>query len=285
MLDIDILQPKSLNELWKTVSKLGNSFRYLAGGTDLVVVAKHGIGTPCTWIDITKIKELKKIEQKSNSIFIGALVTYAEIEESELIQKWAPALYAVPPEFASPPIRSLATLGGNCANASPAGDGLPALYVEGAKVVLKLKNFTREVPIEKFFLGPRKTVLKKNELIVGFRIAKKPYTKGTFLKIGPRKGLAIAKASLALSLRSNGSGTIQDIKIALGAVGPTVLRASKTEALLLGQKIDDESIKKAQELVQTEASPITDHRSTAEYRRAMCGVLLARALKRFMLEG
>lgn len=282
MLDVDILQPKSLSELWKSVSSLKNSFRYLAGGTDLVVLAKHGIGIPCTWIDITKIKELKKIEQKSDSIFIGSLVTYAEIEESELICKWAPALFSVPPEFASPPIRSLATVGGNCANASPAGDGLPALYVEGAHIILKSKSSTRELPIEKFFIGPKKTVLKKDELIVGFRIPKKPYTKGTFLKIGPRKGLAIAKASLAISLRENGSGTIQDIKIALGAVGPTVLRANKTEALLLGQKMDDSLIKKAQELVQTEASPITDHRSTAEYRRAMCGVLLKRALKRLL---
>lgn len=282
MLEVDILQPKSLPELWKIVSRIKDSFRYLAGGTDLVVLAKHGIGTPCTWIDITKIKELKKIEEKSDFIFIGSLVTYAEIEESELIQKWAPALFSVPPEFASPPIRSLATIGGNCANASPAGDGLPALYVEEAKVVMKLKNLAREVPIEKFFLGPRKTCLKKNELIVGLKIPKKPYTKGTFLKIGPRKGLAIAKASLALSVRANGSGTIQDIKISLGAVGPTVIRASKTEALLQGQKMDEKLIKKAQELVQTEASPITDHRSTAEYRRAMCAVLLKRALKKVM---
>lgn len=282
MLEVDIVQPKSLNELWKTVSQIKEPHRYLAGGTDLVVVAKHGIGTPCTWIDISKIKELKKIEEKKDSIFIGALVTYAEISESNLIKKWVPALGAVCPEFASPPIRSLATVGGNCANASPAGDGLPALYVEGAKVILKLKKSAREVPIEKFFLGPRKTVLKKNELVVGLKIPKKSGFRGTFLKVGPRKGLAIAKASLALSLKLNGSGTIQDLKIALGAVGPTVIRAQKTESILCGQKIDSSIIKKAKELVQTECSPITDHRSTAEYRKAMCGVLLGRALERLL---
>ncbi len=282
MIDVEIVQPKSLPELWRTLSKLRGPYRYLAGGTDLVVVAKHGVGVPCTWVDISAIKELKKIEDKKDCISVGALVTYAELSESDKIAKWAPSLFAVCPEFASPPIRSLATAGGNCANASPAGDGIPAYYAEGAQVVLKLKSAVRRVPIEKFFLGPRKTVLKKDELVYALELPKKKGWTGAFYKVGPRKGLAIAKASMAVCAKIT-DGIIDDIRIALGAVGPTVLRAVKTETLLKGRAWSSDLSARAQETVQTECSPITDHRSTADYRRAMTGVMLKRVLARLDL--
>lgn len=280
MLDINIVQPKTLSEIWKTISKIRDPYRYLAGGTDIVVAAKRDVGVPCTWVDISKIKELNKIEEQKSYIFIGSLVTYSDIAESNIVKRWAPSLYEVCPKFASPPIRSLATIGGNCANASPAGDGIPSLYAENASIVLKLRNSVREVPVEKFFLGPKKTVLKKGELVYGLKIPKKSGYSGTFLKIGPRNGFSISKVSLALSIKSDGSKTIQDVRIGLGAVGPTVIRAIKTESYLKGKPLTQKLLEEAQKLIQSEVAPITDHRSTAEYRKAMTGVLLGRVLTR-----
>lgn len=277
MLDVEILRPRNLPEAFRMISKIRGNFRYLAGGTDIVVAAKRGGGVPAVWVDISQISEMKRIEEKNGHIFIGGLATYAEISESAIVRRWAPSLFSVCPEFASPPVRSLATLGGNCANASPAGDGIPTLYAEQAHAVLVLRGRKREVPIEEFFLGPRKTILRPGEIFYGVKIPKWGH-QGFFLKIGPRKGLAIAKASLGLAVDLNGK--VKKIRIALGAVGPTVLRARETESYLCGKALTQESLREARRLIQEEVMPITDFRSTADYRWAMTGVLLERALRR-----
>jgi xanthine dehydrogenase FAD-binding subunit len=274
---IDIVQPKSLGELWKTLPKLDGPRAFLSGGTDLVVRAKHFGDAPGTWVDLSRLAELKKLEDKKDHVFIGGRVTWAELEESSLVRKWLPALAAVCPEFASPPVRSLATLGGNCANASPAGDGIPALYVEEAVILLERFGKKREVPAEKFFTGPRRTVLAKDELVLGFRFPKWPGHRGAFLKLAPRKGLAIAKAAAAAAVEFDG-GVVKRARVALGAVGPTVARAKELESFVTGKAPTEDVLRECERLAAKAASPITDHRSTAEYRRAMAGVLARRAL-------
>lgn len=274
---IEIVQPKSLADLWKTLPRLTGPRAFLSGGTDLVVRAKHFGDTPPTWIDLSRLSELKRVEEKKDHLFIGGRVTWAEVEESALVRKWAPALHAVCPEFASPPVRSLATLGGNCANASPAGDGIPALYAEEAVIVLEKFGKKREVPAEKFFTGPRRTVLAKDELVVGFKFPKWPGHRGAFLKLAPRKGLAIAKAAVAAAIEFDGR-RVKKARVALGAVGPTVIRAKDLEAFVTGKALTEDVLKECEPLAAKAASPITDHRSTAEYRRAMAGVLARRAL-------
>ncbi|OGS05822.1 MAG: hypothetical protein A3G41_07890 [Elusimicrobia bacterium RIFCSPLOWO2_12_FULL_59_9] len=279
MLNVDIVRFKNLSELWKGIAAVQRPRRYFAGGTDLVVLAKAGIGVPCTWVDLTPLKELKRIYEDKEAIFLGAGLSLLELEESDLVRRWAPALSDVFPEFAGPPIRGSATLGGNCANASPAGDSLPALYAEEARVVLERFGKRRELPIENFILGPRKTALRPDELLLGFSVPKRPH-KGAFLKLGPRKGLAIAKASVAAAVVLE-DGLVKKLRVALGAAGPTVIRSRRVEALLEGRALSSANIERARALAGEEARPITDHRSSAEYRRAMCGVLLGRILERF----
>jgi CO/xanthine dehydrogenase FAD-binding subunit len=274
---VRIVQPGSLRDLWEALPKLKGPHAFLSGGTDLVVRAKHFGDTPPLWVDLSRLDELKKIEAKKDHLFIGGRVTWAEIEHSPLVREWAPAVYAVWAEFASPPVRTLATLGGNCANASPAGDGIPSLYAEEAVLVLVRFGKKREVPVEKFFTGPRRTVLEKDELLYGIKVPKWPGHRAAFMKLAPRRGLAIAKAAVAVAVELAG-GRVKKARIALGAVGPTVARVRAAEDYLQGKALDEKAASEAGRLASEAAKPITDHRSTAEYRKAMAGVLTKRAL-------
>jgi CO/xanthine dehydrogenase FAD-binding subunit len=283
--DVRLVRPASLKELWAAVAGLRGPYAFLAGGTDLVVREKHFGDTPRVWVDLSRLKELKVIEEKKGHLLIGARATWAEVERSAAVRKWAPSLAAVCSEFASPPVRTLATVGGNCANASPAGDGIPALVAEGAVAVLAKGARRRDVLVEDFILGPRRTVLEKHELVLGFRVEKRrSLPRGAFLKLAPRKGLAIAKVAAAVSARVEG-GRLADVRIALGAVGPKVLRAREAEAYLEGKEPSPGVLKEAQRLARGAAKPITDHRSTADYRREMAGVLVRRALERISTVG
>jgi CO/xanthine dehydrogenase FAD-binding subunit len=275
--NVQILQPATLREVWRSLPAIRVPRAFLAGGTDLVVRAKHVGDVPPIWIDLSRLSELKRLEEKKDHIFIGSRVTYADLERSAVVRQWLPALYGVWSEFASPPVRSLATLGGNCANGSPAGDGIPALFAEEAVVMLERFGKKRDVPIDKFFLGPRRTVLQTDELIVGFKLPKWPGHRGAFLKLAPRKGLAIAKAAVAAAAEFSGEKVIK-ARVALGAVGPTVARVRDLEDFLAGKALTADVLKEAERMASAAARPITDHRSTAEYRKAMAGVLTRRAL-------
>jgi len=281
---MEIVKVKKLKELFGKTKGLKPGFNYLAGGTDLVVAYKKGMQASDVWVDISALDDLKKIEEKKGSILIGSLVTYSGIMSSAVIKKWAPSLFSVCPQFALPAIRNSATLGGNCANASPAGDGIPALYAEGADVIIAGRGSKRKFPIEKIFTGPGRTILKKGELITGFEISKRPGAKGVFVKLAPRGGLGISKVSLALSAHFT-EGKIDAVNIALGAVGPTVLRAVRAEQYLLGKSVGRDVINEAQKVILNDCSPITDFRSTAEYRKAMVAVLLKRALLKVANDG
>jgi len=260
----------------KNVLQLKNirrKVRFLAGGTDIFPLLSDGLLEGEVFCDISSLAGLKKIEAEKNTIFIGALVTFTQIKESKVLAKYAPCLVQSASEMGSPQIRNMATLGGNVANGSPSGDALPPLFVLKARI----KTNRRTVPVEKFFTGPKKTVLKNNELITEIVIAKEKRF-SAFRKLGPRKALAISKVSAAVSFKIE-KGAVNDILIALGAVAPTVVRAYKTEKFLSGKKITEKTIKKAAEIVRGEISPISDFRSTGAYRRMAAGILVSRILK------
>lgn len=279
MLDIKIFQPKTLDELWYKIKNYPKPRKFLAGGTDLVLSSEK-INFKGSFIDINKIKELKKIKIENGKIFIAAAVTFSEILNSNIIKKHLPCIYNVAEKFALPPIRNLATIGGNCGNASPAGDSIPAIIVEEGRVVIRKNNKIKTVPIEKFFLGVKKTILKDDELIYGFTFPKNRHN-GIFLKLAPRGGYGISKVSCACAYNfDKKTFMFNNIKIALGAVGPTVIRALKTEKILQNNPLNQKLISLAIEEVKNEVRPITDHRSTETYRREMSGVLLKRILNR-----
>ncbi len=271
-----IVKPPNLKELWKLLPGLPSARRYLAGGTDIVTADNAGAEHSECWIDISGIPELLGIKETAGSVFIGSGVKIAEIAASKAARRWCPALTAAIPHFASPSLRNMATLGGNAANASPCADGVCALISEGAYVLLATKGGRRRLPLKDIFLGPKRTTLKKDELITGFEVPKRPHA-GAYLKLGPRSYFGISKAAVAVAAELSG-GAVKKARVALGSVAPVPLYAAKTSAWLAGRKLSAPVIEEACELVKTEVSPITDTRSEAAYRREMCGVLLGRAL-------
>jgi len=180
-------------------------------------------------------------------------------------------------------IRNRATIGGNIANGSPAGDTTPPLYALGAAIEISSVKTKRVVPIEKFFIGPGKTVLKTNELITAIKIPRL-HNHGFFMRLATRRALAISKVSVAASLILKKS-KVESAKIALGAVAPTVIRASRTETYLIGKELTSEVIEEASGIIKEEARPIDDIRSIAAYRKEMTGVLLARGLESIVNNG
>jgi carbon-monoxide dehydrogenase medium subunit len=300
-----IIRPKNLKELWKILPALPAKRKYLAGGTDLVNISNAGADDAACWLDISALNELGKISETKKSVFIGAAVKISEIENSPLARRWLPALIASIPHFASSSLRNMATLGGNAANASPCADGICALVSERASVWLELKGKKRKLPLLSLFSGPKKTVLKKDELIIAFEIPKWKHA-ASYQKLGPRSYFGISKVAVAVSVgtgtagkgigKGKGKGKVMAssystststfptplpvVSIALASVGPVTVYAAKTSAFLAGKRLTGEVIAKAAEIVKTEVSPITDTRSEADYRREMCGVLVSRALER-----
>jgi len=275
---ISTYSPRTLDEALQMLAENPGHYHVLSGGTDLVVRMQDGLVRPRHLLNLTFIPELKAIFIEDNQLTFGAGVTFGEVLENNLFQKHAAPLFQAAKIMGSPQIRNMATLGGNLMNASPAGDSIPPLFVLGAELCLESVNSIRWIKIENFFTGPGKTVREPLELLTKIRFPIKPdFWQGGFLRLGQREALAISKVSLAFwGVFTN--GTVQEIRLVLGAVAPTVVRATKTEALLRGKQLTEPLIAEAAELIKTEAHPISDIRSDETYRREMCGVLLKRAL-------
>jgi xanthine dehydrogenase FAD-binding subunit len=225
---------------------------------------------------LDRIKPLHKIEIKKDKITLGPLVTFSEIMNSQELRKFAPQLTQAASVAGSVQIRNRATVGGNLANGSPSGDLIPPLYVLDAILELTSTKAKRLMPIAKFFTGPGKTVLRKTELLTAIHFSKSAGL-GFFDRLATRKALAISKVSVAAEFAIS-KGKITKARIALGAVAPTVIRAPQTEAYLIGKEFNETAIAEAAALLCTEARPIDDLRSLAEYRREMVGVLLKRGI-------
>ena len=269
----------SVEEALELLAAGGGEAKVLAGGTDLLVNIQEGLESPLELIDIGGVTELKGIEEKDGMIELGPLVTHAEIIDSELLRKKAAVLVEACSEVGAVQIRYRATIGGNIATASPSGDTVPAFYVLGARVVLRGGEGEREIAIEDFFTGVKRTVLQPGELIVKIRFPVMPESARSFFrKLGQRKALAIAKVSVAGYFDFKDE-MVEEARIALGAVATTVIRAEKAEELLKGKKLSDELIAEAGRLTTEASKAITDIRSNAEYRDEMAGLLLTRGLK------
>ncbi|MEF3279497.1 MAG: FAD binding domain-containing protein [Elusimicrobiota bacterium] len=269
-----------LKDLFLNIKKLPSSRMYIAGGSDISVLIKNSnINAECL-IDISDIKELNIIKKEGDSIFIGSAVKIAELEKNSLIKRFAPALYECVSYYASPSIRNIATLGGNLANASPCADGVLALMALRAKAVLNLYGKRRICKVDDILVRPKKTLLKKDELIEGF-IVDKFFEKSVFIKTIGRKAFGIAKAGICVCLNLDGS-IVKDINIAVSSVAPTVKSCIETSKFLTGKKLTQDLIISAMDIIKKEIAPIDDHRSEADYRKEITGVMLKRALLRFI---
>lgn len=281
--EIDLVSPVSLQECLKLLSDKGIDHRLIAGGTDAAVRMKEGKWRPEVWINIKGLHELRYISEKDGAIHIGPLTTHTDIIRHTLLQKKADVLVEAAREVGATQMQNMGTIGGNIGTASPAGDTIPALYVLGAVIELRSITSVRLVPIEEFFIGPGKTILKKKEMITNIIILpQKANEIGIFQKLGPRKAQSISIVNVAISLLMGKDRKCLGGKIAFGAVAPTIIRAKKCEALLTQQPLTDEMIQNIGKIAWKEVMPITDGRATAAYRRDMASSLLERGLCRLL---
>jgi len=272
-------RPQSLEEALEVLAQRQGEVRPVAGGTDVLVKAKDGQLDRGALFDLGAVPELNGIEDKGDHVWIGATTTHTAMIESPLLASWAPALPEACRVIGGPQIRNRGTLGGNLANASPAADTVPPLYAADAVVETVSISSRREIPIAEFFTGPRESVLAGDELIVGVRVPKQRGVRAAFLRLGQRQAQAISKVSIAVAMTFK-DGRPDFVRVALGAVAPTVIRARATEKALAAGGY--EALVKAKEAVRDEVRPIDDLRSTREYRREMAAVLLERAVRRIV---
>lgn len=238
----------------------------LAGGTDVMVEVNLHHLRPAAVVSVRRIPEI----QETANRFIGAGVTWARLEASP-----HRALAEAARTVGSPQIRAAGTIGGNLGTASPAGDALPFLVAADAVVVLASRSGERRVPISDFLVAPKKTDRRPGELIVGVELPEDVPDQQAFAKIGVRQAMVIATASVCV-LRSLDGTT----RVAMGSVGPTVLRAPDAETLASAHDVDADLLDEFGRLVAAAARPITDHRATAEYRRHAVGVIARRSLEK-----
>jgi CO/xanthine dehydrogenase FAD-binding subunit len=274
------LAPATLDEALSLLAQYKSKARVIAGGTDLVPKLKRReVKAPEYVIDLKGIPGLDKIRQDIGGLTIGALVTIGVVESSPLIQQKFAILAQAAQSMASPQVRNRGTIAGNICNAVPSADSAPALLTLGARLKLISRKGERTINIEDFFTGPNRTALTDEEILLEIKIPDMPpKSKGVYLKLSPRRAMDLAIVGVAVVVVPE-DGICKDIRIALGAVAPTPLRTMKAETVLKGQKFNDNLIEKAAKAAAAEASPIDDHRASAEYRRDMVEVLVKRAIK------
>lgn len=256
--------------------------RIVAGATDFLVRWRQGLWKPRYVLNIQRIPGLDRVSYSPETgLSLGTLVTIRTLELHPLIQEHYPALSQAATTFAGVQIRNLATVGGNICNASPAGDTLPALIAYGAECRLIGPEGERLVPLESFFLGPGRTVLRRAELLVELHLPPPPpHTGALYIKHSPRSAMDISAVGVASVVSFEGrDGVCREVRIALGAVAPTVMRARSVEALLRGQRLDAALIQQAARAAMEDARPIDDIRGTARHRRAIVEALTGRTLR------
>ncbi len=281
MKTFDYVKAKDAGHAVALLAKHGRAAKILAGGTDLLVELKSAAHAPDVIIDISRVAGLKGIALTDEGLRLGALVTHSEIIASALIRDVFPGLADAARSIGAVQTRNLATLGGNLVSCVPSMDSGPLLMALDAMVAVESPRGRRRIPLQELFVGPRKTALGPDELLVEIVIPKRNVGKpAAFQKFGLRKGQALALVNAAASFWvDGGKNSFREVRIALGAVAPTVIRAAKAEAYLEGRPITAEAMAEAGRLAAAEAKPISDFRASAGYRRDLIAVLVKRALE------
>lgn len=272
-------EPKTLDETIALLSQHGRAADLMAGGTDLLVEIKEHIRRPAAVINLKTIPGLADLVcDAATGLRIGALVTVRTIETSSDVQRLYPALAQAAREIGSIQIRNRATVVGNVCRASPSADTLPPLIAFGAHVQMVGPAGPRSLPLESFFTGPGRTALGADEVVTAIVLPPLAAQGGSdYIKHGRRRAMELATVGVAVSLRRDGD-VCRDLRIVLGAVAPTPVRARAAEALLEGVAPDEAAIAAAGRAARDESRPISNVRASADYRRAMVAVLTRRAV-------
>ena len=275
-----VLVPESAAEALKLYAREPKAMP-LAGGTDVMVSWNLGLLDGRTVLDLSRVKEWSRVRKTSAGLELGALATHAEIQRDDTARERFPLLVRACATVGAAQIQNRGTIGGNLANASPAGDTFPPLAVYEALVRVAGPSGRRELPVAGLFAGVKKTTLAPGELIESVFLpfpAFKP-TRAAFRKVGTRAAQAISKTVFAGLLRLGRGGVVEEVRLAFGSLAPTVKRLAAAEAFLKGRVLNAEAAVEAAALLDRDCSPIDDVRSTREYRLAASRNILASFLR------
>ena len=257
----------------------GDGWKPVAGGTDLLVQLNGDLAPPPEHVlDIWRLRELRGINLLGGALVLGALTTYTDIRRSDLCRDHLPALVEAAATIGAAQIQNRGTIGGNAINASPAGDTLPVLLATDAELTLVSARGERTVAAKDFWPAYRKTVCSPDELLARITFLLPAGRHVRFRKVGTRRAQAISKVVMAISWREDG-GVWRDVRVALGSVAPTPIRATQTERVLEGAAPRQTTADHAATTLANEIHPIDDVRSTADYRRVVSARVLHRLLR------
>jgi CO/xanthine dehydrogenase FAD-binding subunit len=277
----DYLEPNTIDEALSMLSQYKGRAKVIAGGTDILPKLKRReTKAPEYIIDLKGIPGLDYIKyDEVDGLSLGALVTIHAVETSPIVQERFGVLFQAVESMASAQVRNRGTVAGNLCNAVPSADTAPALLTLEASLELTSQEGERIVNVEDFFTGPHKTVLTDEEILQEIRVPNlPPHSRGRYLKLTPRRSMDLAVVGVAAVVVVE-DGICNDIRIALGAVAPTPIRARRAENMIKGQKLSDEVVERAAEIAAEECHPISDHRASAEYRCDMVKVLTRSAIQ------
>lgn len=279
------LEPATIEEAVSLLGKYDGKAKVVAGGTDLVVQIREKLIAPEYVVDIGYISGLDRIDyDETQGLRIGALATIRAIEKSSKICQVYPAIAQSAGLLGSVAIRNVATIGGNLCNAAPSADTAPALIGLSAKGKIIGPDGEKIVSLEEFFTGPGCIVCEPGELLVEIQVpVPSPGTRGVYLKHG-RSAIDLATVGVAVIMTMEPGAVCRDVKIVLGAVAPTPMRARKAEEVLRGKKVEPALIEKSAQAAADEARPITDVRASAEYRKEMIKVYTRRAIAQLVAQ-
>ena len=278
--DYELVAPTSLHAVVSLLAAAPGEWLPIAGGTDVMVQYAAGKLPARKLVSIWNLPELRRIEVSADEIRIGAGCTYTDLREHSLVQREFSLLARAAAWTGGIANQNRGTLGGNIVNASPAADSLPALLVYEAELILASVRGERRVSYKDFHIGYRKTELASDELIRAVCLARRFSEHVAYArKVGARNAQAISKVCIAALGRRAGA-TVEDVRIALGSVAPVPLRLPETERLVTGKPIDPSLLALARKTAIAEIQPIDDIRSTARYRAAVVGNLVAEFLQK-----
>jgi len=276
----EYIEPVTLDEAVALLGEHSGKASLLAGGTDLLVEIKEHLREPDYVINIKKIEGLHTLTYNDkDGLIIGSLTTVREVEKSTDVNEKYAGLAQAASALGSIQVRNRATVAGNICRASPSADTLPSLIADGAAVKLFGRDGERVLLLEEFFTGPGKTQMAADEILVEIAVPPpSPHTGKAYIKHGRRKAMELATVGVAVTLTLDSGDICSDVRIVLGAVAPTPIRALKAEAVLRGKVVDERVIEEAAVRARAESRPISDVRSSASYRREMVYVQSRRAL-------
>ena len=281
MKQFEYYSPTIIADVCKLLDEFKEEAQILAGGTDVLIeLRKPTAQSLKAIVDISRLKDLRGIEEIGNTICIKPLTTHTDILYSNVIQQYAPLLRQAVSTIGSPQIRNRGTVGGNIMNAAACADTVPPLMALDATVKLQSLEGERIVPMVDFFVKPYQTVAAKNEILAEIRFPKlfSP-VKSAFIKLGRRNALAISRLSVAAILQKSDSGVIQEARIVPGAAFPKWQRMTEAEKILIGQKPSKDLFAAAGEKVSEVMISFTGRRWSPEYKEPVIAVLVRRALE------